>query len=134
MGEAMGWVHSWLVDALILAFSILRAQGWEEIHRAAVGCLSTLFTVCVCAHSHRTVAHFTAVQVCTLTVLFHQLETARCSYSQLIGGWPVTLVTQAGGEKKNYFSKRFKRMGLKNETIPVEPSQLFDLHILFIST
>lgn len=122
MGKATGWVHSWLVDAP--AFSVLRAHwGKSEggtgemhvVHWAAMGykSVSSLFLcVSVCAHSHRTIAHSTAVQVCTLTVLFHQLETARCSYSQLIGGWPVTLVTQAGGGKK-HFSKRFKRMDFK---------------------
>lgn len=110
MGKAKGRVHSWLVDALILAFSILRAHGGKRRRRKSGNAASSLRSsgACLCVQSFSgiylcvyvcasTQNHSTlyAVRNWTLTVFFHQLETACCSYSQLIGGWPVTLATQA---------------------------------------
>lgn len=60
--------------------------------------------VLVCQHmlAHRhTHGPLSAVRDCTLTMFLHLLETACCSKSQLIGGWPVTLATQT--ERKERF-------------------------------
>lgn len=92
MGDAEGQVHSLLADALTQA---TQTQPRKEVHlldsqlsRGGEPPVTGLFFSGLLSHT------LCATRRSTLNIL-HQPEPGWCSKSQLIGGWSVTLATQA---------------------------------------